>query len=702
MCDSNCVGCFGSATNCTIDTGCKVNYYYNNATNSCVLICPDGTFPNVVTKFCEFCTPGCDLCYGSGLSKCTKCKIDSTTNYYLMLNLKQCSTSCNPGEYGDPSFNMCFKCNSACATCTSYATCTSCQSVNGVAYFLNSTLCTVLCPSNQYGDISSFQCLNCAGECATCFGGANTQCFTCKTVTAVNYYLVYGTYFCNSTCPNGQYANATDLTCRPCSSQCLTCTTSNTNCLTCGFSALGSALYFNSNQCLLNCPNGLWGNPANFNCDTCAVGCATCFGAGLTSCTVCTNDGGTIYYKDMKTTTCATTCPNNGQFVSAAVPNLCQPCSSVCVTCFGTAENCTSATCALNYFFLNNECLNNCPNGYYEDATLRQCLACATGCATCSAAGTAACTVCSNTYYLQIGLTSCLAGCNSGEFPSALNNKCVLCNSACATCTALNTCQTCQSVNGIAYFLNGTSCTVACPSNQFGQLSNYQCTACADGCATCFGAALSNCYTCGASSVPTNHFLIYGTNICSPTCPAGQYSNATSFKCLLCDVNCLTCVTNSTNCLTCGFSSIGANLYLFGTSCLLTCPNGYFANTLNNTCDLCHFGCATCTGPLLTNCSVCSDYNNSGTIVSYYKILGATTCDTLCPLNQFINSLLPNMCAFCDSGCISCSITSTNCTTTQCSSGYYYLNSNTSCVKTCPNNFYPNNLGICTKCVDGC
>ena len=695
-CSSVCVTCFGTAENCTSAT-CALNYFFLN--NECLNNCPNGYYEDATLRQCLACATGCATCSAAGTAACTVC----SNTYYLQIGLTSCLAGCNSGEFPSDLNNKCVLCNSACATCTALNTCQTCQSVNGIAYFLNGTSCTVACPSNQFGQLSNYQCTACADGCATCFGAALSNCYTCGASSVpTNHFLIYGTNICSPTCPAGQYSNATSFKCLLCDVNCLTCVTNSTNCLTCSLSPFGYNLYFHSNQCLLNCPNGLWGNPANFNCDTCAVGCATCFGAGLTSCTVCTNDGSTIYYKDMKTTTCATTCPNNGQFVSAAVPNLCQPCSSVCVTCFGTAENCTSATCALNYFFLNNECLNNCPNGYYEDATLRQCLACATGCATCSAAGTAACTVCSNTYYLQIGLTSCLAGCNSGEFPSDLNNKCVLCNSACATCTALNTCQTCQSVNGIAYFLNGTSCTVACPSNQFGQLSNYQCTACADGCATCFGAALSNCYTCGASSVPTNHFLIYGTNICSPTCPAGQYSNATSFKCLLCDVNCLTCVTNSTNCLTCGFSSIGANLYLFGTSCLLTCPNGYFANTLNNTCDLCHFGCATCTGPLLTNCSVCSDYNNSGTIVSYYKILGATTCDTLCPLNQFINSLLPNMCAFCDSGCISCSITSTNCTTTQCSSGYYYLNSNTSCVKTCPNNFYPNNLGICTKCVDGC
>ena len=52
MCDENCVGCIGSSYNCTIVSGCKVNHFYNNATNSCVYICPNGLYGDVTTKFC--------------------------------------------------------------------------------------------------------------------------------------------------------------------------------------------------------------------------------------------------------------------------------------------------------------------------------------------------------------------------------------------------------------------------------------------------------------------------------------------------------------------------------------------------------------------------------------------------------------------------------------------------------------------------
>lgn len=155
--------------------------------------------------------------------------------------------------------------------------------------------------------------------------------------------------------------------------------------------------------------------------------------------------------------------------------------------------------------------------------------------------------------------------------------------------------------------------------------------------------------------------------------------------------------------MSCGFSSIGTNLYLYGTSCLLNCPNGYFANSTANTCDICATGCAICSGPTLNDCSVCLTVNNSGTLTPYYKEMGVTTCNTSCPSGQLISSYVVNSCSMCDPGCISCSITSANCTITACQSGYYYYYINSTCLSTCPNNYYANTTtGLCVQCDPGC
>jgi len=173
-----------------------------------------------------------------------------------------------------------------------------------------------------------------------------------------------------------------------------------------------------------------------------------------------------------------------------------------------------------------------------------------------------------------------------------LTKQCTLCASACSSCvTSANNCQSCQSVNGIAYYLSGSLCTVSCPVGQYGNLTNFQCLSCANGCSSCSGGSLFTCLSCKNdlfNGNSTDFFLIYGTTTCNPICPNGQYSNSSSFKCLLCDINCLTCVNTSTICLTCGFSSIGANLFLYQKSCLLSCPLNFFPNSTTSTCDPCH------------------------------------------------------------------------------------------------------------------
>ena len=196
-----------------------------------------------------------------------------------------------------------------------------------------------------------------------------------------------------------------------------------------------------------------------------------CTDLGIDKCSKCKNDSVTpsiVYYKHIGADVCNTSCPG-GQFIAASVPNYCQPCSPVCITCENAAENCTNLNCSVNYFYLNNSCLAACPDNYYTDSSLRQCLQCSPGCQTCFGPGLDACSKCSSLangtqYFLQIGNTTCGPTCNSGEFPYGFTGKCTLCNPVCATCTSSTLCQTCQSVNGIAYYLSGSSCIIGCPA----------------------------------------------------------------------------------------------------------------------------------------------------------------------------------------------------------------------------------------------
>lgn len=83
--------------------------------------------------------------------------------------------------------------------------------------------------------------------------------------------------------------------------------------------------------------------------------------------------------------------------------------------------------------------------------------------------------------------------------------------------------------------------------------------------------------------------------------------------------------------------------------------------------------------------------------------MGETICNTSCPVGQLISGKLPNTCSTCDPGCASCAVLSTNCTVGECNLGYFYYSVNSSCLRGCPNNYYPNTTtDWCTKCDEGC
>ena len=400
-CSPTCITCAVVSDNCTT-VGCPVNLHYLN--NSCLTACPTGYYSDA-NRQCQTCATGCSSCFGAGASACTKCKTETGPTPYYLKDISTCAAACDNGFYGNSTTNLCVACPAACKTCSSSTVCSACQSVSGVGYYLNSTICTIQCPLSEYGRVSDYTCQPCAGGCLSCFGNALTQCYNCTTDSgATPYFLVYSSTICTATCPNGQYKNTTSSTCLLCSASCLTCVNSATECVTCGLSNAGIHLFKYLTTCLAVCPNGFWANSTEYTCDACTAGCLTCTGAGLSNCMTCNNATGSPYHKQVGATVCGPTCPA-GQFISAATPNFCQLCASNCVTCSILADNCTSANCSINFFYLNNTCLSTCPNQYYADASLRQCTLCTSGCALCFGAGLSSCTSCmavgATPYYLQ-------------------------------------------------------------------------------------------------------------------------------------------------------------------------------------------------------------------------------------------------------------------------------------------------------------
>jgi proprotein convertase subtilisin/kexin type 5 len=188
------------------------------------------------------------------------------------------------------------------------------------------------------------------------------------------------------------------------------------------------------------------------------------------------------------------------------------------------------ASCLGNQFTLSSDC-TDCPTG---------CAAC-TGNAVTGGSGTQ-CTACSGTYYLQHGTTTCSVGCTTGYYngTGADANKCLQCDSTCASCTDGTTqCTTCAS--GTPLKQTDGTCVASCLGNQFTLSSN--CVNCPPSCSTCTGPGVdgdgnaNQCQSC-QNDGDSDYYLQQGTTTCSRTACLGTQFVATGNVCTNCPTGC--------------------------------------------------------------------------------------------------------------------------------------------------------------------
>ena len=323
-------------------------------------------------------------------------------------------------------------------------------------------------------------------------------------------------------------------------------------------------------------------------CVQCTQGCNNCTGTGLNNCQSCkdvittvvdpdTQVSSTVvtkYYKHIGVDTCGISCPV-GQFIDSAISFFCQPCSPECKACQNTAKTCLDASsCNAGYFFFstNSSCLAACPDGFYANTSTITCTLCHPGCALCKGGSLTQCSACKIddvtdplthvTYFKKITVSQCTTVCDAGQYEDPTDFLCKYCHNTCSECLdASENCTSCKNVSGIVYFLyspnDENQCVQVCPDGFYGQKSNNKCMPCDNRCKLCTGPSNDSCSECQSTiinSVSVPHYLIYNTKICADTCPDGQYADATTKKCLLCDTNCKTCQTNPKNCLSCNLT----------------------------------------------------------------------------------------------------------------------------------------------------
>jgi hypothetical protein len=230
---------------------------------------------------------------------------------------------------------------------------------------------------------------------------------------------------------------------------------------------------------------------------------------------------------------------------------------------------------------------------------------------------------------------------------------------SCETCSeGFNA--TCSSCGGALPFLFQGSCVATCGDGYFASNISGMCEPCDGSCLTCSGgdtgAHCTSCRALGSSAylVPLNTGAASGVGNCSSSCPAGYHADVQR-RCQVCDPSCADCnsggIKACTSCVdnTCwkhGGCPEGVRpLWQADGSCVSSCARGYYGYEIptlgSRNCSACHETCATCHGPLDTDCTSC--------------IAGATRQGSLC-VNPCPDRHYPqgNECLMCGAGCSTC------------------------------------------------
>jgi len=331
-------------------------------------------------------------------------------------------------------------------------------------------------------------------------------------------------------------------------------------------------------------------------------------------------------------------------------------------------------SCTAGNYLSGTSCAATCPDGTYADTASGQCLSCAGTCATCTGPASSQCASCPSGSLLYSGTCYGNGDCPVGTWPSS-DSLCSACTSPCTACSdSASNCTACP-VN--EYLYEGTCFAGACPQGTY--IYGSSCIDCNAPCQTCTGA--DTCSSCTAGT------YLYGTS-CLSTCPANDYVNSTTGQCAPCTPPCSSCSSASTS--ACSSCSQGYALYSPNSTCVTSCPDGYFTYTAtdgSNTeqCLACSGSCTECSGTA-TTCTACPD----GTI------LFSGTCYAACPAGTVD---VAGVCQPCTDSCATCTNGSPS-SCTSCASGTYLANG--TCGVTCPAGSTPVGGSNCVPCTSPC
>ncbi|XP_038221836.1 furin-like protease 2 [Zerene cesonia] len=340
-----------------------------------------------------------------------------------------------------------------------------------------------------------------------------------------------------------------------------------TQCIACKHYRLDDA-------CVSRCPPRSYANQGGV-CWPCHESCETCVGPGQDSCLTCAP----AHLLVVDLAVCLQQCPDG--YYEDSDTSTCRPCAVHCSTCSEKADACTS--CEHHLVLYNGTCTASCPPSTYETDDYN-CAKCHPTCDTCVGPGAAQCVTCHPSNYILDG--RCVNACPNGYYADKKRKECLKCPVGCTNClsTFCLSCDTNWALNkkGKCLPVGSDRCT----PREFSD--GNKCRPCHDACESCYGENEMNCLTCQSPNLLQNY-------ICVPECGRGYYAEAG--RCVRCVHGCSRCASRL-NCTSCE----GA-LRLQSGACRTACADGYYAD--RGTCAKCYLSCRTCSGPRRDQCASC-------------------------------------------------------------------------------------------------
>lgn len=196
-----------------------------------------------------------------------------------------------------------------------------------------------------------------------------------------------------------------------------------------------------------------------------------------------------------------------------------------------------------------------------------------------------------------------------------------------------------------------------------------------------------------STCVAANTYYHSPTSSCVPTCPSGYYASVLSKACLKCDVSCSECRDESTICTSCTSTPASPQYYyVAGARCVSACPADTFLQVDTCiSCDTVTAGCATCTGSS-TTCLSCVDP------AKYLNELNqcVTTCtgtyNKYDAINKMCRQTCPNDLVLSGTSCV------------RCAPQYKKIDEiGNTCYPSCPPQYYTDPINyICGNCDTTC